>query len=183
MFLKFFIYSILGCGLETAWGLIKRGRIENRRMLTVLPMCPVYGIGAIAMSLLLQGFKDNIILLYALGAILAGSVEFVFFALARLAFSVKVWDYSDKPLNFMGGVCGEYIIWWGLTAVVFVRYLDPWVSGLLSGMTAYSELVITAFLGIVTLADAANTIELLRSFKKGNISELPDYFYYMKKIS
>ncbi|MBQ7793277.1 MAG: putative ABC transporter permease [Clostridia bacterium] len=183
MLLKFFIYSILGCGLESVWGLVKTGRFRSRRMLLGLPMCPVYGVGGVLMSVFLSGFRDNLLVLYALGAILASAVELGFFIIGELSFGIMLWDYRDKPYSFMGGVCGEYTVWWGLVAVIFVRYLDPAADYILSGMNAYSELTATVFLAVITLADTVKTTNILKAYRTGDIDKLPDCFWYMEKIS
>ncbi len=183
MLLKFFVYSILGCMLEGIWCLIKTGKIKSRRMLLGLPMCPVYGVGGVLMPLFLANFRNNILLLYVTGAILASCVELIFFALGSLMFDIRLWDYSDKPYTIAGGVCGEYSVWWGLVAVVLVQYIDPAVSRVLSAINPYTTLVITVFLCVVTLADAIKTADVLKRFKTGSIEKLPDCFWYMEKNS
>ncbi len=183
MLLKFVLYSALGCVLESVWGLIKTGKLRSRRMLLGLPLCPVYGFGGVAMSALLDGFKDNLLALYGFGAILASGIEFIFFQIARLSFAVKVWDYSDKPYSFKDAVCGEYTVWWGLVAVMFIRYIDPFVERLLFSISPYTILMVTVFLYVIMLKDMIKTAYVLKSFKTGEIEKLPDCFWYMQKNS
>ncbi len=152
-------------------------------MLLSLPMCPVYGVGGVLMSALLSGFGGNLLMLYALGAILASSVELAFFLLGQALFDVRLWDYRDKPYSFMGGVCGEYTLWWGLVAVVLVEYIDPLVSYALSALNPYTELTVSVFLAVAVLKDAAKTTSVLNMFKNGKIDKLPECFWYMQRIS
>ncbi len=183
MLLKFFIYSVLGCGLENLWGIIRTGKRTSHRMLLNLPMCPVYGAGGVALSVFLSAFRDNVVLLCILGAFLSTSVELLFFSVGRLFFSVRLWDYTKKPYSLFGGICGEYSVWWGIASIIFVRYIDPFFGAVIGAASPYTELLLTSFLAVVTLADAAKTVSVLKSYKTGNIDKLPDCFWYMKRIS
>ena len=55
----FFAYSFLGWVLETAVGTVNRKRFVNRGFVTG-PICMVYGIAAVGMSLFLWELSDNI---------------------------------------------------------------------------------------------------------------------------
>ncbi len=183
MLLKFFIYSLLGCALESVWGVVKTGKLRSRRMLLGLPLCPVYGIGGVLMSHLLGGFRDNLLSLYGFGALLASIVEFAFFEAGRLMFSLKLWDYSHMPYSFRSAVCAEYTVWWGLVAVIFVSYIDPFLEKLIFFGSPYTIFTVTVFLSMVTFADIINTSKVLKAYKKGKIEKLPDCFWYMQKNS
>lgn len=47
----FIIYSFLGFIIETAFGLVTKGVIESRRSSLYMPICSIYGAGAIVMIL------------------------------------------------------------------------------------------------------------------------------------
>ncbi len=152
-------------------------------MLLKLPMCPVYGIGGVLMSLFLGGFRDNLILLWSMGALLASAVELMYFLVFSSAFKILAWDYSRKRANFMGGVCGEYTLLWGVVAVLLVRYIDPFITLLLSMQTDYSKLIAAVFLGIIVLNDMRSTAAVLWAFGKGDREKLPACFWYMQRTS
>lgn len=46
------------------------------------------------------------------GAVLITTVEFISGILVNIKYSWNVWDYSDKPLNFMGQICFPYSVGW-----------------------------------------------------------------------
>ena len=152
-------------------------------MLLKLPMCPVYGIGGVLMSLFLSGFRDNLILLWSFGALLASAVELLYFLIFRRAFKIFAWDYSHKTANFMGGVCGGYTLLWGVVAVVFVRYIDPAVTWWLGMQSEYGKLVAAVFLALTVLGDMRSTASVLSDFGKGDVQQLPECFWYMKRSS
>lgn len=181
LILKFFIYSVLGCILEVAWGFLIHRKMRSRRMLLLLPMCPVYGVAGVLMSLLLGGFRDNTVLLYILGALLASAVELLFFLIFRHRFSLLPWDYRHKKANLMGGICMGYSTLWGILAVLFVQYLDPFVSRLLAAQSDYGKLVTAVFLAVIMLSDIKSTTAVFSAYASGERDELPDCFGYMKR--
>ena len=181
--LKFFVYSVLGCGIEVLWCILIHKQIRSRRMLLKLPMCPVYGIGGVLMSLFLSEFRDNYILLWSFGALLASAVELLYFLIFRQVFKILAWDYRHKKANIMGGVCGGYTLLWGAVSVVFVRYVDPFVTWWLDMQSEYGKLVATVFLSLTVLVDVRNTATLLTAFGEGSADKLPECFWYMKRSS
>lgn len=152
-------------------------------MLLKLPMCPVYGIGGVLMSLFLGGFRNNFILLWSFGALLASAVELLYFLIFSRAFGILAWDYRGKKANLMGGVCGGYTLLWGVLAVLFVRYIDPFVTALLAMQSDYGKLIAAVFLGIIVLSDMRNTAAVLSEYGKGGTETLPDCFWYMQRSS
>lgn len=150
-------------------------------MLLSLPMCPVYGIGGAVLTYFMSAFRDDWLLTFAFGAILASAVELLYYLLAVELFKIRVWDYRNKKANFAGGICGEYTILWGLLAVVFVRFVDPAVDAAIGTLSSYEQLLAAIFLSIITAADMRNTVQLLYEYKKGS-AELPACFWYMSRV-
>ncbi|MBS7297954.1 MAG: putative ABC transporter permease [Eubacteriales bacterium] len=178
--LKFFLYSVLGNVLEVVWNIIINKQIKSRRMLLNLPMCPVYGFGGVAMSALMTGFCDNPLIVFSVGALLASAVELLYYLLCLAVFGVRVWDYSENRANLMGGVCGEYTLWWGLLSVAVMLILDPIVSDIISDISSYGKTISVVFLSFVTFVDVKETCKLLYGYKIGKVAQLPDCFWYMK---
>ena len=183
LMLEFFIYSVLGWIIEGAWQYIVTGKFRDKRMLLHLPMCPVYGMGAAALTRLLSAFADNFPVLFTFGALLASAVELLYFLINEALYSVMVWDYSNQPANYAGGVCAFYTVMWGILSVVLVRYVGPASKLLCSHMSDGFKLICVVFLGITTAADARLTHRVLRKFKGGEMENLPPCFWYMRKKS
>ncbi len=179
--LEFFIYSVLGWMIEAVWYYIVTGKFRDKRMLLHLPMCPVYGIGAVALVHMLPAFADNFLLLFALGALLASAVELLYFLVNEAMYGILVWDYSNQPANYRGGVCAFYTLMWGVLAVVLVRYIDPAAQLLCGFMPEKFKLLAVVFLGIVTAADLKKTLAVFRKFRSGDTQNLPPCFWYMRK--
>lgn len=54
----FIIYSILGWIMEVTLGIIQNQKFVNRGFL-IGPYCPIYGVGGIAITLLLSNFIET----------------------------------------------------------------------------------------------------------------------------
>ena len=62
-FLIFFIYSVLGWIMESAYVSITGKKIVNRGFL-IGPYCPIYGIGSLIIILYLNQYRDNFITVF-----------------------------------------------------------------------------------------------------------------------
>ena len=131
-FWQFLIYSFLGFLLEVAFARITRSRKQDRKCLLLLPLCPVYGLGALAIVHLPAAVQGNPFLLFLLGGLAATAVEYFTDWFYEIALGVRFWDYSDLPWNLNGRVSLLFSFFWGLLAIGLVVWVHPWVKGLLS---------------------------------------------------
>ncbi len=96
------------------------------------PFCPIYGIGAIIMFVFLQQFKGNIILLFLISFFVLSIWEYIVGYLLEKTFNTKYWDYTDHKFNIHGRVCLTNSIFWGILGVLFINYINPFISQKLS---------------------------------------------------
>lgn len=126
MFLWYFwIYSFLGWLLELAFAALSRSENRRRRCMLLLPLCPVYGLGMLAvLTLPPMGWVGLIVL----GGLAATAVEYVYHWAGERFLGVRFWDYSQVPGNLHGRVCPSFALAWGLLAALAVRFLQPGVE-------------------------------------------------------
>lgn len=118
----FITYSILGWLVESIYMSFCNRKITNRGF-GKGPFCPIYGFGAVFGYLILSPLKDNYILLYIVGAVIATLFEFIVGKLMIKFLGELWWDYNDKPLNYKGIICLESTIAWGFYAIGVVCFL------------------------------------------------------------
>ena len=123
--LYFVAYSFVGFVLETIYGMITKGVVESRQSFLYGPFCAIYGLGAVAMILALNRFKDNNNRLFIGGFIVGSIIEYVVSWLGELLLHIKWWDYSEMPFNLNGRICAFYSIFWGLLAMYLISYVNP----------------------------------------------------------
>ena len=76
-FWYFLIYSFLGFLVEVAYVRLVGGVKRDRKCRLVLPICPVYGLGALAILLLPPLVRDSLPLLFPAAALVCTAVEYV----------------------------------------------------------------------------------------------------------
>ena len=131
LILGFFLYGFLGWCAEVAFAAVRYKKFVNRGFLNG-PICPIYGVGVMLVVELLDPYRDNLVLLYILSAVLVTVLEWVTGFLLEKIFHHKWWDYSNMPLNLNGYVCLLFSLIWGVACVVIVYFIHPLTAGLLS---------------------------------------------------
>ena len=129
IFAYFIIYSFLGYVIETIYSVISTGVLECRQSFLYGPFCSIYGVGSVALVLILKSkfSKNNHSLFW--GGVLIGSVtEYLVSLIGEVVLNAKWWDYSDKFLNINGRICLIYSLFWGLLALYLIKVVNPAVD-------------------------------------------------------
>ncbi len=126
LFWVFFLGCISGVIVETLWCLVRYGRLESRSAFVWGPFNPVYGLGALVLTVALYKYRNRSKLYSFLGGLIAGSmVEYFCSWLQETVFGSTSWDYSSKPFNINGRICLEYSIFWGILGVLWIKAIYP----------------------------------------------------------
>lgn len=126
-FWYFFIYSAGGCLLELAYAGATGGRRDRKRTL-LLPLCPVYGAGMLAVLICAAPLRTRPVLAALLSAGAATGVEYAASLFYEAVLGVAFWDYRDYRWNLNGRVCAAFSAAWGLLALPVLYWLQPAVS-------------------------------------------------------
>lgn len=129
LFSLFFIYSLAGWLLDTAAATIFRREWINKGYLS-LPLCPIYGVQAVAFTLFLSELKNRPFFLFLGGMILAAFFTLITAHILERLFHRKWWDY--RRFQFEGYLSLPAMASCGLGAVVCVRWGNPLFLRLLS---------------------------------------------------
>ena len=153
----FIIYSVLGFLLESTFALVVYGKIESRQGFLYGPVCPIYGVGAVALIVSLQKFKKNDSTLFFGGIIVGSIVEYLINLIGELLFNVRWWDYSDRFLNLNGRICLLYSIYWGIISVFFMKHINPRIDKIIDWIKSKISIkklkFLTIFMIILLLID------------------------------
>ena len=184
----FLLYSFLGWVVEVCYQAVTKAKIVNRGFLNG-PVCPVYGLGALALLLLLSAFgmtntvEANPLVLFGLGLVITTAIELVAGWLLDRLFHARWWDYSAKPFNFRGYICLEFSILWGLSVTFAGKVIHPFVQGV--SVALIPEKYGWPILGVLYLvyfADFVVTVCMLRGLDK-RLAELDDIQRQMRVLS
>lgn len=155
--LLFFFYSAAGWLVESTYCSIGEKRIINRGFLTG-PMCPIYGTGALVMTIFLYGpFSDRPLLVFLLGMILCDIVEYITSFLMEILFHARWWDYTYEFMNIKGRICLKHTLYWGIASVCFVYILHPHVDNFLTKISDQTIIYITCAILAIFTADCIHS--------------------------
>ncbi len=126
----FMIYSFLGWCMEVIFHAARYGKIVNRGFLNGA-CCPIYGLGMVAVIVLLLPIDNNLLLLFIGGYILCTLLELVGGWILFHMFHTRWWDYSKQKFNLGGYICLKFSILWGLACAFAVRVIHPVILDLL----------------------------------------------------
>lgn len=138
----FMVYAVIGWCVEVIYATTKHGTFVNRGFLNG-PLCPIYGVGALIVILILTPISSNILILYAGSVLLASALEFLTGFVLEKIFNRKWWDYSHEPFNLMGYICLRFSLLWGAACVFIMKVIQPLVlqiSGLIPQLAQHSVL-------------------------------------------
>lgn len=130
IFWVFFLGCIIGVVVETLWCLATKFYIENRSGVIYGPFNPVYGVGAVVLTLGLHWLAGKRDLWIFLGSmVLGGAVEFACSWVQELLFGTVSWEYSETPFNLDGRTNLMFAFCWGILGLLWVKDFYPRMSG------------------------------------------------------
>ena len=166
LFWYFIFYSFLGFILEVAYARATRSAKQDRKCMYFLPLCPVYGLGALLIVQLPAAIQSRPLLLFLFGALAATTAEYFMDWLYEKALRVRFWNYSDMPWNLNGRVCLLFSLAWGCLALGLTAWVHPiivhWVSAIPAGWTLAAVLffLLDTFFTVLILRTTRDTVSL-----------------------
>ena len=109
-------FSALGFVLEVAFAFVTRAPNPGRKCLLFFPLCPVYGLGGVAIALLPSWVQSRPVLYFALAALCAAGAEYLTGAFYLRCLGVRFWHYRGRTADPDGLVCLPFTLVWGLLA-------------------------------------------------------------------
>ncbi len=150
----FIIYSFCGFLLEVAFARAIRHPKRDRKCLLLLPLCPVYGLGACLILWLAPRVQSPLWVALA-GGLAATAAELFMGAFYRYVLGVEFWDYAGMPGSLGGLVCPAFSACWTVLALGLVYAVHPAVAALaarIPGRLGPPALILLASDALVTCA-------------------------------
>ena len=147
MVIIFALISFGGWVYETIYCSVVEGEFTKRGFLFG-PTCPIYGIGALAVWLVL-GQISNPFIVFIIGGFLATVIEYSTGLFLERRFKKKWWDYSMFKFNLHGRICPQASAVFGAFSVTSVFVLVPAMLNILMLFSRHT-ISVMAFI-VVTL--------------------------------
>lgn len=158
-FWYFLIYSFFGFVLEVLFARVTHSAKLDRKCFLLLPLCPVYGLGALGILLAAELFAANPLLMAVVGGGAATAAEYLMGLFYEKVLGVSFWDYSHLPINVGGKVCLPFSIIWGILGLGLVYLVHPSIASFAAAIPP----IFTPAAVILTLTDGLISMYLLRT--------------------
>jgi len=164
----FFIGSTLGWVLELFFRRIVHGKWVNPGFL-IGPYLPIYGFGLTTLTGIYYLFKDinaNPIFIILLMGLSMTVIELIG-GLLSLKDNIRLWDYTDRWLNYKGVICPLFSLIWTVAGAIYYYFIAPYIQDALvwfSNNLLFS-FVLGMFTGIIIL-DYVYSTRLIKRIKK-----------------
>lgn len=173
LFWVFFVCSVLGLILEEVWHMVvvDPGVYQDRAGMLFGPLSPIYGFGAVLMTMALNRFyKKNPLIIFLVSALIGGAFEVFVGWFMQTSFGVVSWSYSHMKLFGMpdplavltgGRTCTGFACLWGLGGLIWIKLLLPRLLKLINMIPWKSRYSATVIFTVIMLIDGVMTLQSL----------------------
>lgn len=157
----FFVGSMAGLLIEEVWMLATAGLTESRVGLVWGPFSPLYGLGAVALTLLgfflrRRGAKNWQVFLVS--AVVGGLLEqFAGWSMSTF-FDAESWTYFGLPDRITQWVAWRFLVFWGLLGLAWCRAVMPRLLYQIGMPTTRRQAVFVTLVAVYLVADVAMTL-------------------------
>lgn len=195
LFWVFFVCSVLGLILEEVWHMVvvDPGVYQDRAGMLFGPFSPIYGFGAVLMTMALNRFyKKNPLIIFLVSALTGGAFEVFVGWFMQTSFGVVSWSYSHIRLFGMpdpiavltgGRTCTPFACMWGLGGLIWIKVLLPRLLKLINMIPWKRRYSATVILTAVMLIDGVMTLQSLDYWYQrvnGTVRNIPVAQFYDK---
>lgn len=195
LFWVFFVCSVLGLILEEVWHMVvvDPGVYQDRAGMLFGPFSPIYGFGAVLMTMALNRFyKKNPLIIFLVSALIGGAFEVFVGWFMQTSFGVVSWSYSHIRLFGMpdpiavltgGRTCTPFACMWGLGGLIWIKVLLPRLLKLINMIPWKRRYSATVILTAVMLIDGIMTLQSLDYWYQrvnGTVRNIPVAQFYDK---
>lgn len=195
LFWVFFVCSVLGLILEEVWHMVvvDPGVYQDRAGMLFGPFSPIYGFGAVLMTMALNRFyKKNPLIIFLVSALIGGAFEVFVGWFMQTSFGVVSWSYSHIRLFGMpdpiavltgGRTCTPFACMWSLGGLIWIKVLLPRLLKLINMIPWKRRYSATVILTAVMLIDGVMTLQSLDYWYQrvnGTVRNIPVAQFYDK---
>jgi len=174
IFWLFTVACVFGLVIETVYHFaLYHGEIQDRAGLLWGPFSPIYGCGAVLVTVALNRlWKSNPFLIFCASAVIGGTFEYATSWFMEVAFGITAWDYTGQWLSIDGRTSGKYMVFWGLIGVIWVHWILPRLLRLINRIPWKVRYSLTAVCAVLMLVDIVCTLMALDCWY-GRMAGLP----------
>lgn len=184
LFWIFVVCCILGLVIETIYHFILFHEYQDRAGMLFGPFSPIYGFGALLMTIALNRFHDKPIwVVFLVSAVIGGAFEFFTSWIMEFAFGIRAWDYTGSFLSIDGRTNFVFMVMWGVLGMAWIKLLLPQLLKLISMIPWNWRYGVTAVCAALMLVDGIMSIQSIDCWYQrmaGKAPETPIEQFYAK---
>ncbi len=173
LFWVFVVCSMLGLIIEVIYHMtvVDPGVYQDRAGMLFGPFSPIYGCGAVLMTVALNRFyKSNPVIIFLVAALIGGLFEFLVSWFMQTAFGAVAWDYTGMTLFgvpdpiailFQGRTSTPFMMMWGFLGLVWVKFCLPRMLKLINIIPWKIRYSFTTICAVLMLVNAIMTLQAL----------------------
>lgn len=159
----FFIGSVLGLLLEEVWMFITAGMTESRVGLVWGPFSPLYGVGAVLLTLItfqLRRMKAKGWIVFLVSMVVGGLLEQITGWSMETIMGAVSWDYiaGGVPGAITKWVAIPFLFFWGFLGYIWYKLIMPDLLWGLGEATTRRKVIFVTLLSIYLILDIFMTI-------------------------
>ena len=163
-FLLFMIYSVAGWIMEVTCKSFEAKKFINRGFM-IGPYCPIYGWGAIFITILLKRYISDWIVLFFMSMITCGVLEYLTSYVMEKLFHARWWDYSRRKYNINGRICLETLVPFGLLGLTIMYITNPIILNALQSIPNNILNVIAIVLFVIFIIDGIVSLKVVSNVR------------------
>ena len=170
----FFVGCVVGLLLETVWHLAFYHEWQDRAGLVWGPLSPIYGTGAVCLTVVLNRFwRANPVLVFLVSGISGSVVEYFTSLYLEAAVGVVAWDYTGTVGSIGGRTNLFFFLCWGVLGLLWVKVFLPCTMRLVDMIPFNVRAVTTSILFAFLLVDFSVTIVACDCWSKRHAGMMP----------
>lgn len=174
IFYIFILYSILGWFMEVVIVSTKKRKITARGFL-IGPWCPIYGFGALFITLLLKKYYDDPIALFIMSFLIGTILEYITSYLMEKLFHARWWDYSDHKFQINGRVSLTTSLGFGLLGLILVYILNPFFLRIIKNIPPIIFNITMIIILVIFLTDVIASYKIISNIKITKDTNIKDF--------
>ena len=174
LFWVFVVCCVLGLVIETVYHMVvvDPGVYQDRAGMLYGPFSPIYGFGAVLMTVALNRFyRANPIVIFLVSAVIGGLFEAAVSWFMQVGFGAVAWDYSGSTIFglfpdpiaviFGGRTSTLFMCMWGALGFAWIKLCLPWLLKLINLIPWQARYSFTALCAALMLVNGVMTLQSL----------------------
>ena len=157
----FVVGSMAGLLLEEIWMLITAGLTESRVGLVWGPFSPLYGAGAVLLTLIsyqLRRRHAHNVVVFCISAVVGGLLEEITGWGMLTFFHMQSWTYAFLPDHITEFVAWRFLFFWGLLGLIWCRFVMPRALYHIGEPTSKRQAIFITLISLYLVADIGMTV-------------------------